>query len=164
MKALKAYMMYKKSKYNTTTYKLLRPLYSAAIYGALTTTSMHAYALGDLILSEQQRQQIDALRKGAPTTQPVSGDEASVVIKKTQTLNINGFYYRQGEPYTPRLWVNGKRANSRILAPSIAVRDVDEDKQTLNLSQPEKKHTTKIKAGQSLDVDTGSVKDTHESQ
>ena len=123
------------------------------------------FSLGDLMLTEQQRKQLDALREGkhiVNTAKP-STNSTALPKKATRPIKVNGFYYSEGERHAPRLWVNGAQKTDKNISPSITVRGIDHDKKTVRLKTgSDSQVPNSIKAGQVLDVDKGRVKSAYE--
>lgn len=136
----------------------------ALFFCFLCSLSATSHAFGDLMLSEQQRQELDALREGKhliTNTSTITEKKADKPVPKN--VKVNGFYYRRDERHAPRLWVNGEQTRNKELTPAIKVRRIERDKQTVKLkAHSNESLPTSIKAGEVLDFEKRDTRDAYE--
>lgn len=118
--------------------------------------SAHSYALGDLLMSSEQRAKINFMRdKGVPVS-----EEAT---PKTDAMQINGFFYKNHDQRENGVvWVNGKQLSGDELEQGMRMKKINESNKTVSVQMEKSGSSMTLKAGQKLMLDDGKIQDAYE--
>lgn len=115
-----------------------------------------ACALDDLLMSAQQRAQIDLIRETGQL--PVMEKESPA-----PSLLINGFFFnnRNGEE-NGVVWVNGKQQQGNNLNNHTHLKKINKTEKTVSVQLTETGSPVPLKAGQKLMTGEGNVQDAYQ--
>ena len=113
-----------------------------------------SWAIGDLMLSIQQRAKIDLIRSSG--VQTTVGETTPVA-----EIKVNGFYFKSKDgQHKGTVWVNGHQVdNGSLDKNNIVVNSLNESTKLVDLSVKEPNIKIPFKAGQALNVDNGDIRD-----
>lgn len=124
----------------------------------LYTTNL--YALGDLLMTVQERAKINVMRSGQ--TQPVE-DTTAPIQDKAVSVKLNGFYFKnKGKGSSSRVWINGNLMTDPELGSDMAVENVNEKDLTVSVIFKKSSSTIPIKVGQKLMLNDGEIRDAYQ--
>lgn len=111
------------------------------------------FALGDLMLSVQQRAKIDLMRSSGAKS---ALDES----ESTKEIKLNGFYFKSKDgQHNGTVWVNGQQLDKVSLGQNVVLKGLNETTKMVDLSVTEPNVQIPFKAGQTLNVDNGEIRD-----
>ena len=115
--------------------------------------SMPALGLGDLFFTVQQRAIMDVARENGVTE----------TTKESKELKINGFYFKHTDKRNnATIWLNGELVNSNKRVNGARLENVSERDKTVLMGLGKTRSTVSLKAGQTLNLDTGELRDSFE--
>ena len=126
------------------------PLVAACLF-ASDLAVVGAQDLGRLFSTPQERDRLDALRR--------SGEPASPEAPVSSRLTVNGLVMRELGPDS--VWINGERV-SRSGRTREGIRVRGEAGARVRVTLPRGAGTVRLKAGQKVDLATGTVRDAYE--
>lgn len=127
----------------------------SAIICIFCVYTSNLYALGDLLMTVQERAQVDSMRsKNAPII------KSNKIIK---SIKIDGFFFKNKDKLEKGIvWINGKQITSPELGSGMMLKKINEQDKTISVMFKETRSTTPIKAGQKLVLDDGEIQDFHQ--
>lgn len=118
--------------------------------------SMPALGLGDLFFTVQQRAAIDVARENGVT-------ELGKTSEVTKELKVNGFYFNNVDNRNKAtVWLNGERVSDQQHINGAQLKNVNEREKTVSMRLDKTQSAVSLKAGQTLDLDTGDLRDSFE--
>lgn len=115
-----------------------------------------SHALGDLLMSAEQRAQIDIMRSKSST--PIEQKETS-----TKAMKIDGFFFKNHDKREQGvIWVNGKQVKGTELDAGIQLKKINERDKTVSVILKDANTSTPLKAGQKLMLNDGKIQDSYE--
>jgi len=117
-----------------------------------------AQTLGRLFSTAEERKVLDTLRAGSEHRAPPESGQ-SEPARVTSRLTVNGLVTRERGPDS--VWINGERV-SRNERTSEGIRVQREAGARVRLILPRDAGSIRLKAGQKVDLVTGSIRDAYE--
>ena len=112
-----------------------------------------SFALGDLMLSVQQRAKIDLIRSSGVKSVLNESEPA-------KEIKLNGFYFKSNDgQHNGTVWVNGQQLDGAPLDQNVVLRGLNETTKMADLSVTEPDVQIPFKAGQKLNVENGEIRD-----
>jgi len=112
-----------------------------------------SFALGDLMLSVQQRAKIDLMRSSGAKSVLDESEPA-------KEIKLNGFYFKSKDgQHKGTVWVNGQQLDNTPLDQSVVLKGLNETTKMADLSVTEPDVQIPFKAGQKLNVENGEIRD-----
>lgn len=119
------------------------------------------YALGDLLMTVQERAKINVMRSGQ--AQSVVNNASVDFSPKSESLELNGFFFKNRDKREQGVvWINGKQMTDSELGSDIALKKINEKDKTVSVMFKETTSTIPIKAGQKLMLDDGEIQDAYQ--
>jgi hypothetical protein len=122
----------------------------------LLTHSAHSFALGDLLMSTEQRARIDLMR---------SKGYVPPIEKETpaNSLQLNGFFFNnRDQRESGTIWVDGKQLKDKQLNDNLSLKKINEADKTVSIQLKETGNATPLKAGQKLLLQDGNIQDAYQ--
>ncbi|PHR50896.1 MULTISPECIES: hypothetical protein [Cycloclasticus] len=118
--------------------------------------SMPALGLGDLFFTVQQRAVMDVARENGVT-------EIGEVTEASKVLKVNGLYFKNADKRNKAtVWLNGELVNSNKRLHGAQLENVSERDKTVLMRLDKTRSTVSLKAGETLNLDTGELRDSFE--
>ena len=119
----------------------------------LISLPINATALGDLMLTVQQRAKIDLVRsKGI---QPVLNESVP-----GKYIKLNGFYFKSKDgQHKGTVWVNGQQLDKSLSDQDVVLKGLNETTKMVDVSIKKPNVQIPFKAGQKFKVDNGEILD-----
>ena len=112
-----------------------------------------SFALGDLMLSVQQRAKIDLIRSSGAKSVLDESEPA-------KEIKLNGFYFKSKDgQHKGTVWVNGQQLDGTPIDQSVVLKGLNETTKMADLSVTEPDVQIPFKAGQKLNVENGEIRD-----
>ena len=128
------------------------------VAAVLLSSDAGAQALGRLFSTAEERKVLDELRAGNEHRAPPDPGQ-SEPARVTSRLTVNGLVTRDRGPDS--VWINGERV-SRNERTSEGIRVQGEAGARVRLILPRAAGSIRLKAGQKVDLVTGSIRDAYE--
>jgi hypothetical protein len=128
--------------------------YGRALIVGLFFVVTHCYALGDLMLTVEQRVKLDILRSSGamPSKSPVSSE-----------VKLNGFYFKNKDGlHKGQFWIDGKTLDETKADNDVVLKRFNESSQVVDLAIKKKGVELPFKAGQKLKLDKGELVDAYQ--
>ena len=133
------------------------PLVAAILLGS----DAGAQTLGRLFSTPGERKVLDALRKDHEQRAPPDSELRTEPARVTSRLTVNGLVIRERGPDS--IWINGERV-SRGERTREGFQVQGESGARVRLILPSNAGYIRLKAGQKVDLETGSIRDVEEAE
>ena len=113
-------------------------------------------ALDDLLMTAQQRAQINIIR---------SKDHSLTEVQQplVETMKIDGFFFNNNDKSQQGvLWINGKQIKDRGQGESVELKDINQQEKTVSIIIKGASTSTPLKAGQKLMLNDGQIQDAYQ--
>ena len=115
-----------------------------------------AQTLGRLFSTPEERRVLDTLRKDNEHRAPPESELGTEPVRVTSRLTVNGLVMRERGPDS--IWINGERV-SRGERTREGIQVQGESGARVRVILPDDAGTLRLKAGQIVDLATGSIRD-----
>jgi hypothetical protein len=112
-----------------------------------------SFALGDLMLTVQQRARIDSMR--SQVAKPRLD-----ISQPAKEIRLNGFYFKSKDGrHKGTVWVNGQQLDNATSNMNVVMQSLNETTKVVDLSVTEPNVQMPFKAGQTLNTVNGEIRD-----